>query len=76
MGEEEISFSDWRDGEPNHMYGCGHMTTEGQWTVAACNTKLNSAICEINTGKKMLQYISEWHVILFFKYSLDSMYIL
>ncbi|KAA0705893.1 C-type mannose receptor 2 [Triplophysa tibetana] len=50
LGEEEITFSDWRDGEPNNMYGCGHMTTEGQWNVAACNMKLNAAICEINTG--------------------------
>ncbi|RXN12787.1 C-type mannose receptor 2-like protein [Labeo rohita] len=49
LGEEELTFSDWRDGEPNQMYGCGYMTVEGQWTVAACNTKLNAAICEINT---------------------------
>ncbi|XP_016305594.1 C-type mannose receptor 2-like [Sinocyclocheilus anshuiensis] len=51
LGEEELKFSDWRDGEPNQMYGCGHMTIEGQWTVAACNTKLNAAICEINTER-------------------------
>lgn len=57
LGEKEITFSDWRDGEPNNMYGCGHMTTDGQWSVAACNMKLNAAICEINTGKKILQYV-------------------
>uniref|UniRef100_A0A673JWZ3 C-type lectin domain-containing protein n=1 Tax=Sinocyclocheilus rhinocerous TaxID=307959 RepID=A0A673JWZ3_9TELE len=60
LGEEELTFSDWRDGEPNQMYGCGHMTVEGQWTVAACNTKLN-AICEINKGRKMLEYASEYY---------------
>ncbi|TRY95646.1 hypothetical protein DNTS_017847, partial [Danionella cerebrum] len=51
LGEEEITFSDWSDGEPSHMYGCGHMTTDGQWTVAACNTKLNAALCEMNTER-------------------------
>lgn len=60
LGEEELKFSDWRDGEPNQMYGCVHMTIEGQWTVAACNTKLNAAICEINRGEKVLKYVSEY----------------
>lgn len=51
LGEEEVTFSDWRDGEPNQMFGCGHMTTGGQWTVSACDSKLDAAICEINAGE-------------------------
>lgn len=70
LGEEELTFSDWRDGQPNQMYGCGHMTIEGQWTVAACNTKLNAAICEINTGKKVLKYASEY-----FSYITSALYL-
>nr|XP_055050355.1 C-type mannose receptor 2 isoform X2 [Misgurnus anguillicaudatus] len=52
LGEEEITFSDWSDREPNSMYGCGHTTAKGQWSVAACNKVLNAAICEINTERK------------------------
>ncbi|XP_030649161.1 C-type mannose receptor 2 [Chanos chanos] len=48
LEEEEVTFSDWNDGEPSQMVGCGHMTSKGQWSVASCKTKLKAAICEIN----------------------------
>lgn len=54
LGEEEVTFSNWRDGEPNLMAGCGHMTTSGQWTMSSCNIKLDATICELNTGMMCL----------------------
>ncbi|CAB1431367.1 unnamed protein product [Pleuronectes platessa] len=48
LGEEEVSYSNWKDGEPNHMAGCGHMTTTGQWTMTPCDAKLDAAICQIS----------------------------
>uniref|UniRef100_A0A8C2AKX6 Mannose receptor, C type 2 n=1 Tax=Cyprinus carpio TaxID=7962 RepID=A0A8C2AKX6_CYPCA len=56
LGEEELTFSDWRDGQPNQMYGCGHMTIEGQWTVAACNTKLNSFACCVFVSERTIEH--------------------
>ncbi|XP_062389023.1 C-type mannose receptor 2 [Sardina pilchardus] len=48
LGEEELTYTAWRDGEPNHMLGCGHMATNGLWTVSRCQAKLNNTLCEIN----------------------------
>uniref|UniRef100_A0A4W6FIQ0 Mannose receptor C-type 2 n=1 Tax=Lates calcarifer TaxID=8187 RepID=A0A4W6FIQ0_LATCA len=48
LGEEEGTYSNWKDGEPNHMFGCGHMTTTGQWIMTPCDAKLEAAICQIN----------------------------
>lgn len=47
LGEEEVGYSNWKDGEPNQLAGCGHMTTTGQWTKSACDAKLEAAICQI-----------------------------
>lgn len=47
-----MSYSNWKDGEPNQMAGCGHMTTTGQWTMTPCDAKLEAAICQI-IGKCM-----------------------
>ena len=51
LGEEELTYTAWRDGEPNHMLGCGHMAPSGLWTVSRCEGKLNNTICEINPGE-------------------------
>uniref|UniRef100_A0A6Q2XGH6 Mannose receptor, C type 2 n=1 Tax=Esox lucius TaxID=8010 RepID=A0A6Q2XGH6_ESOLU len=50
LGEEELTYTAWRDGEPNTLSGCGHMTPTGLWTMAPCEAKLDAAICQINTG--------------------------
>ncbi|XP_062841105.1 C-type mannose receptor 2 [Trichomycterus rosablanca] len=70
LGEDEVTFSVWHDGEPNLMVGCGHMTTSGQWTVSSCSAKLDAAICQINTEKAIdhkwmypghcLQTVGDW----------------
>ncbi|KAL4659299.1 C-type mannose receptor 2-like [Arapaima gigas] len=49
LGEDPLTFTNWRDGVPNSLFGCGHMTTTGQWTVVPCNTKVDTAICQLNT---------------------------
>lgn len=48
LGDEEVKYSNWKDGEPNQMAGCGHMTTTGQWTMTPCDAKLDAAICQIS----------------------------
>ncbi|TSK77078.1 C-type mannose receptor 2 [Bagarius yarrelli] len=60
FGEDEVTFSNWRDGEPNLMTGCGHMTSNGQWTMSSCNTKLDATICEINSvAAELLSVLDE-----------------
>lgn len=48
LGEEDVSYSNWKSGEPNQLAGCGHMTTTGQWTVTPCDAKVEAAICQIS----------------------------
>uniref|UniRef100_A0A3Q1GYY0 Mannose receptor, C type 2 n=1 Tax=Anabas testudineus TaxID=64144 RepID=A0A3Q1GYY0_ANATE len=48
LGEEGVLYTNWKDGEPNQIAGCGHMTTTGQWTTTSCDAKLEAAICQIN----------------------------
>ncbi|XP_058509180.1 C-type mannose receptor 2 isoform X2 [Solea solea] len=48
LGAEDVSYSNWNDGEPNQMAGCGHMTTTGQWSMSPCDAKLEAAICQIS----------------------------
>uniref|UniRef100_A0A4W4EYK5 Mannose receptor, C type 2 n=1 Tax=Electrophorus electricus TaxID=8005 RepID=A0A4W4EYK5_ELEEL len=87
LGEETVTFSDWRDGEPNQMVGCGCMTTSGQWTVCSCDSKLDAAICEINTDRAVdhrwvypghcLQTLGDWSWIPFrnncYAFNLDQL---
>lgn len=49
LGEQKVVYSNWKEGEPNQMAGCGHMTTSGQWTMTPCDAKLDAAICEIDS---------------------------
>lgn len=37
------------------MAGCGHMTISGQWSMSSCNAKLDTTICEMNTGMVFLK---------------------
>ncbi|KAF7657747.1 hypothetical protein LDENG_00022320 [Lucifuga dentata] len=57
LGEEEVSYSNWKDGEPNQMAGCGLMTTTGQWTMTPCDAKLEAAICQISDEPVVHQWI-------------------
>ncbi|KAL0992746.1 hypothetical protein UPYG_G00097860 [Umbra pygmaea] len=49
LGEERLTYTAWRDGEPNALSGCGHMTTIGEWSMSSCEAKLEAAVCQINT---------------------------
>ncbi|KAK2893561.1 C-type mannose receptor 2 [Channa argus] len=57
LGEEEVSYSNWKDGEPNQIAGCAHMTTTGLWTMTPCNAKLEAAICQIGDEPVKHQWI-------------------
>uniref|UniRef100_A0A3Q3EI28 Mannose receptor, C-type 2 n=1 Tax=Labrus bergylta TaxID=56723 RepID=A0A3Q3EI28_9LABR len=59
MGEEEVSYSNWKDGEPNQSAGCGHMTTTGQWTMTPCDAKLETTICQIS-GMILEPMVHQW----------------
>ncbi|KAM8825334.1 C-type mannose receptor 2 [Synchiropus picturatus] len=74
LGEEEVSYSNWKDGEPNQMAGCGHMTTSGQWTMTPCDAKVEAAICQLSEDPVVHQWIypgqcprsiSEWSWVSF-----------
>ncbi|XP_077591129.1 C-type mannose receptor 2 [Stigmatopora nigra] len=47
LGEEELAYSNWVDGQPNTLSGCGHLTPGGLWSMAPCAHKLDVAICQI-----------------------------
>ncbi|CAN9505425.1 unnamed protein product [Ophioblennius macclurei] len=57
LGDEEVSYSNWKDGEPNQIAGCGHMTTTGQWTTTPCDAKLEAAICQISDDPVVHQWV-------------------
>lgn len=50
LGEDEVTYSNWKDDEPKKTAGCGHMTTSGQWTMTPCDAKLDAAICRMGGG--------------------------
>uniref|UniRef100_A0ABM5GR70 C-type mannose receptor 2 isoform X1 n=1 Tax=Pogona vitticeps TaxID=103695 RepID=A0ABM5GR70_9SAUR len=48
--EESLSYTNWQDGEPQQIVGCTYMDVDGTWRTASCDTKLQGAICKMNTG--------------------------
>ncbi|XP_066554682.1 C-type mannose receptor 2 [Amia ocellicauda] len=48
LGEDQVSYTDWREGEPSQTMGCGYMSATGKWAVRSCETKLKAAICQLN----------------------------
>ncbi|XP_026573078.1 C-type mannose receptor 2 [Pseudonaja textilis] len=48
--DESVSYTNWQDGEPQQLVGCAYMDIDGTWRTATCNTKLQGAICKLNTG--------------------------
>ncbi|XP_006017888.1 C-type mannose receptor 2 isoform X1 [Alligator sinensis] len=48
--EESLYYVNWQDGEPQQVTGCSYMGVDGTWRTASCDTKLQGAVCKINTG--------------------------
>ncbi|XP_061837872.2 C-type mannose receptor 2 isoform X1 [Nerophis lumbriciformis] len=57
LGEDELSYSNWVEGQPNQLSGCGHMTTTGLWTMTPCDAKLDAAICQLSDEQVSHQWI-------------------
>ncbi|KAM4756851.1 C-type mannose receptor 2 [Cyanocitta cristata] len=50
LTEENLIYTNWQDGEPQQATGCSYMDTDGSWRTAGCDTKLQGAICQLQTG--------------------------
>uniref|UniRef100_K7FQV1 C-type mannose receptor 2 n=1 Tax=Pelodiscus sinensis TaxID=13735 RepID=K7FQV1_PELSI len=48
--EESLSYANWQDGEPQQVTGCSYMDVDGTWRTAGCDTKLQGAVCRVNSG--------------------------
>ncbi|KAM4692595.1 C-type mannose receptor 2 [Rhinophrynus dorsalis] len=48
LTENSLSFTNWRDGEPQHLSGCVYMDSQGTWSTASCEIKAKGAICTFN----------------------------
>ncbi|XP_029014189.1 C-type mannose receptor 2 [Betta splendens] len=57
LGEEEASYTNWKDEEPRQPGGCGHMTTAGLWTMTSCEAQLKAAICQISDEPVVHQWV-------------------
>uniref|UniRef100_H3A816 C-type mannose receptor 2 n=1 Tax=Latimeria chalumnae TaxID=7897 RepID=H3A816_LATCH len=49
LGDEHQVYMNWQDGEPRQATGCVYMDVDGSWGAANCDTKLQGAICKLNT---------------------------
>lgn len=74
-----MTYSNWKDGEPNHLAGCGHMTTTGLWTMTPCEEKLDAAICQISgmcvqpLTHKRITAVTERYLLICLNFSADQM---
>ncbi|XP_069094090.1 C-type mannose receptor 2 isoform X2 [Pleurodeles waltl] len=46
---DNLNYANWQDGEPLQIRGCVYMDVDGTWRTANCDTKLQGAICKLNT---------------------------
>ncbi|MBN3312067.1 MRC2 protein, partial [Atractosteus spatula] len=49
LGVDQVTYTDWGEGEPKKTIGCVSMGAQGKWTVNSCEAQLKAAICQINT---------------------------
>lgn len=49
LTEDGVSYTNWRDGEPQRLSGCVYMDAQGTWSTANCDQKLPGAICNYNS---------------------------
>ncbi|XP_061444611.1 C-type mannose receptor 2 isoform X2 [Rhineura floridana] len=50
LTDENLSYANWQDGEPQQIVGCTYMDVDGTWRTTNCDTKLQGAICKMDTG--------------------------
>ncbi|XP_075894955.1 C-type mannose receptor 2 [Nelusetta ayraudi] len=61
LGEDEVTYSNWKDDEPKKTAGCGHIATSGQWTMTPCDAKLDAAICRMGDGPAVHRWTYPGH---------------
>ncbi|KAM3922534.1 C-type mannose receptor 2 isoform 1-T1 [Leptodactylus fuscus] len=49
LTNDGVSYTNWRDGEPQYISSCVYMDEQGTWSPASCDHKLPGAICSFNT---------------------------
>uniref|UniRef100_A0A8C5WA99 Mannose receptor C-type 2 n=1 Tax=Leptobrachium leishanense TaxID=445787 RepID=A0A8C5WA99_9ANUR len=49
LTNDGVSYTNWRDGEPQHLSGCVYMDSKGTWGTASCENKLQGSICNFNS---------------------------
>ncbi|NWY06036.1 MRC2 protein, partial [Nothoprocta ornata] len=50
LTEESVFYANWQDSEPRQAAGCAYMDMDGTWRTAACDAKLQGAICKLGMG--------------------------
>ncbi|XP_075440470.1 C-type mannose receptor 2 [Ascaphus truei] len=50
LTDEGVPYTNWRDGEPQHLSGCVYVDARGTWSTASCDSKLQGAVCNYNSG--------------------------
>ncbi|ELK28150.1 Secretory phospholipase A2 receptor [Myotis davidii] len=48
------SFTFWKEDEPSFLGDCGFADTNGFWSITACETFLQGAVCHVPTGSSLL----------------------
>ncbi|KAG8446993.1 hypothetical protein GDO86_014439 [Hymenochirus boettgeri] len=59
LTEDSLSYTNWRDGEPQRLSGCVYMDSRGTWSTASCESKLQGAVCKFNTESRKVHKWSE-----------------
>ncbi|XP_053309219.1 C-type mannose receptor 2 isoform X2 [Spea bombifrons] len=49
LTDDGVFYTNWRDGEPQHLSGCVYMDSEGKWGTASCESKMPGNICNLNS---------------------------
>ncbi|OCT62260.1 C-type mannose receptor 2 isoform X2 [Xenopus laevis] len=59
LTNDSVSYTNWRDGEPQLLSGCVYMDSQGTWSTASCGSKLQGAVCKFNTESRKMHKWSE-----------------
>ncbi|XP_068932327.1 C-type mannose receptor 2 isoform X1 [Petaurus breviceps papuanus] len=55
---DELSYANWKDGEPQLLGGCGYLDVDGTWRTTSCDTKLQGAVCGVRQEFQLPRRVS------------------